>query len=239
MPFYLHPRNPLPQDARIYKGAEWLLGPIWAFGHETAVHALRLMGSGLFDKHPKLQIVLGHMGEGLPFNIWRVDNANAWIPNRNNYPAKKKIGEYFQNNFYITVSGNFCTQALLTALMTNGSDRIMFSTDWPFENIDHAAVWFDAATISEEDRIKHLIEASRLQSDDSWLDSLRQTLSADLRDTAQATAMADRLKDRKRVSAKENFEEKMALVKEMAQYDREAIAREILELRARRKLLER
>ena len=74
VPFYLHPRNPLPQDARIYKGADWLMGPIWAFGHETAVHALRLMGSGLFDKHPKLQIVLGHMGEGLPFSMWRVDN---------------------------------------------------------------------------------------------------------------------------------------------------------------------
>ena len=64
---------------RIYKGHDWLLGPIWAFGHETAVHALRLMGSGLFDKHPKLQIVLGHMGEGLPFSMWRVDNCNAWI----------------------------------------------------------------------------------------------------------------------------------------------------------------
>jgi predicted TIM-barrel fold metal-dependent hydrolase len=154
VPFYLHPRNPLPQDSRIYKGAEWLLGPIWAFGHETAVHALRLMGSGLFDKHPNLQIVLGHMGEGLPFNIWRVDNANAWIPNRNHYPAKKKIGEYFQNNVHITVSGNFCTQALLSALMVNGADRIMFSTDWPFENIDHAALWFDAVAISEEDRLK-------------------------------------------------------------------------------------
>ena len=154
VPFYLHPRNPLPQDSRIYKGAEWLLGPIWAFGHETAVHALRLMGSGLFDKHPKLQIILGHMGEGLPFNIWRVDNANAWIPNRNKYPAKKKIGEYFQSNFHITVSGNFCTQSLLNALMVNGSDRIMFSTDWPFENIDHAAVWFDAVMIGEEDRLK-------------------------------------------------------------------------------------
>ena len=52
----------------------WLMGPTWAFGQETAVHALRLMGSGLFDKHPKLQIVLGHMGEGLPFSMWRVDN---------------------------------------------------------------------------------------------------------------------------------------------------------------------
>jgi 2,3-dihydroxybenzoate decarboxylase len=155
VPFYLHPRNPLPQDSRIYKDHGWLMGPIWAFGHETAVHALRLMGSGLFDKYPKLQIILGHMGEGLPFNIWRVDNANAWIPNRNAYPAKKKIAEYFQANFHITVSGNFCTPALLNALMVNGADRIMFSTDWPFENIDHAALWFDALnTISEEDRTK-------------------------------------------------------------------------------------
>jgi predicted TIM-barrel fold metal-dependent hydrolase len=155
VPFYLHPRNPLPQDSRIYKDHGWLMGPIWAFGHETAVHALRLMGSGLFDKYPKLQIILGHMGEGLPFNIWRVDNANAWIPNRNTYPAKKKIAEYFQANFHITVSGNFCTPSLLNALMVNGADRIMFSTDWPFENIDHAALWFDAVnTISEEDRYK-------------------------------------------------------------------------------------
>ena len=67
VPFYLHPRNPLPRDAKIYEGHPWLLGPIWAFGHETAVHALRLMGSGLFDAHPRLQIILGHMGEDLPF----------------------------------------------------------------------------------------------------------------------------------------------------------------------------
>jgi 2,3-dihydroxybenzoate decarboxylase len=154
VPFYLHPRNPLPQDSRIYKDHGWLMGPIWAFGHETAVHALRLMGSGLFDKHPKIQIILGHMGENLTFGMWRVDNANAWIPNRNSYPAKKKIGEYFQNNFHITVSGNFHTQALLNAMMVIGTDRIMFSTDWPFENIDHAAVWFDAAPIGEEDRYK-------------------------------------------------------------------------------------
>jgi len=154
VPLHLHPRNPLPQDARIYKDHGWLMGPIWAFGQETAVHALRLMGSGLFDKHPKLQIILGHMGEGLPFSMWRVDNSNAWIPNRNNYPAKKKIGDYFQNNFHITVSGNFHSQALLNALMVIGSDRIMFSTDWPFENIDHAALWFDAAPIGEADRLK-------------------------------------------------------------------------------------
>ncbi len=154
VPFYLHPRNPLPRDSRIYEGHPWLMGPVWAFGQETAVHALRLMGSGLFDKHPRLAIILGHMGEGLPFSMWRVDNCNAWIENRNHYPAKKKIADYFCANFHLTTSGNFRDQALINAMLEIGSDRIMFSTDWPFENIDHAAVWFDAAAISENDRVK-------------------------------------------------------------------------------------
>ncbi len=154
VPFYLHPRNPLPQDARIYKDHRWLMGPSWAFGQETAVHSLRLMGSGLFDQYPNIQIVIGHMGEGLPFSMWRVDNCNGWVEKRHNYPAKKKIGDYFQNNFHITVSGNFHTQALQNAMAVVSADRIMFSTDWPFENIDHAALWFDQAPISEADRLK-------------------------------------------------------------------------------------
>jgi gamma-resorcylate decarboxylase len=154
VPFYLHPRNPLPRDARIYEGHRWLLGPVWAFGQETAVHALRLMGSGLFDEHPRLQIVLGHMGENLPFGMWRVDNANGWIENRHDYPAKKRIGDYFRANFHITTSGNFHTPALIDAMLVLGADRIMFSTDWPFENIDHAARWFDACPIGENDRLK-------------------------------------------------------------------------------------
>jgi len=154
VPFYLHPRNPLPRDAAIYEGHRWLMGPAWAFGQETAVHALRLMGSGLFDKYPGLQIVLGHMGEGLPFSIWRVDYHNAWVKFPQPYPAKKKIGEYFSQNFHITTSGNFRTQSLIDAMLEVGADRILFSTDWPFENIDHAAAWFDAADISEGDRTK-------------------------------------------------------------------------------------
>ena len=154
VPFYLHPRNPLKRDARIYDGHPWLMGPSWAFGHETAVHALRLMGSGLFDEFPQLRIVLGHMGEGLPFSMWRVYNCNAWVENRHSYPAKRKIADYFSENFYITTSGNFRTQALINAMLEISADRIMFSTDWPFENIDHAAVWFDRADISDNDRLK-------------------------------------------------------------------------------------
>jgi 2,3-dihydroxybenzoate decarboxylase len=154
VPFYLHPRNPLPQHSQIYEGHAWLLGPTWAFGQETAVHALRLMGSGLFDVHPKLQIVLGHMGEGLPYSMWRIDNRNGWVKTPPKYPAKRLIADYFRENFHLTTAGNFRTQTLIDAILEIGADRIMFSTDWPFENIDHAANWFDQASISEADRIK-------------------------------------------------------------------------------------
>lgn len=154
VPFYLHPRNPIASWSQIYEGHPWLLGPTWAFAQETAVHALRLMASGLFDRHAGLQIILGHMGEGLPYNIWRVDNRNAWVQAPKGYPAKKPLGEYFRNNFHLTTSGNFRTQTLIDAMLEVGADRIMFSTDWPFENVDHAADWFDVATISEADRLK-------------------------------------------------------------------------------------
>jgi len=154
VPFYLHPRNPLLSRARIYEGHPWLLGPTWAFGQETAVHALRLMGSGLFDRYPRLRIILGHMGEGLPYSMWRIDNRNGWTDAPKAYPAKRTFAEYFQENFYLTTSGNFRTQTLIDAILEIGADRILFSTDWPFENIDHAANWFDAASISEADRLK-------------------------------------------------------------------------------------
>ena len=154
VPFYLHPRNPIAAWAQIYDGHPWLMGPTWAFGQETAVHALLLMECGLFDKHPKLQIVLGHMGEGLPYSMWRIDNRNGWVQQPKAYPAKKTFAEYFQNNFYITTSGNFRTQTLIDAMLEIGADRILFSTDWPFENDDHAAKWFDSASISDADRLK-------------------------------------------------------------------------------------
>ena len=70
------------------------------------------------------------------------------------YKARRKIADYFHANFYLTTSGNFRTQSLIDAILEIGADRILFSTDWPFENIDHAADWFDAASISESDRLK-------------------------------------------------------------------------------------
>jgi 2,3-dihydroxybenzoate decarboxylase len=149
-PLYLHPREPSQRTA--YEGHPWLSGPAYGFAAETGLHALRLMGSGLFDECPQLTVILGHMGEGLPFNLYRIDERIAWSPM--GYPAKRKISEYFSDNFYITTAGNFRTQALINAILEIGADRILFSTDYPFEDVREAAEWFDATSISERDRRK-------------------------------------------------------------------------------------
>ena len=151
VPFYLHPRDPVSHEA-IYEGHPWFRGSAWAFGAETSLHALRLMGSGLFDRYPNLNIILGHLGEGLPYMIWRVDHRIGRTPR--GIPARRKMADYLRENFYHTTSGNFRTQTLVDAMMEVGSDRILFSVDYPFEDAIEAATWFDAAPISETDRLK-------------------------------------------------------------------------------------
>ena len=154
VPFYLHPRNPLPGSIRAYEGHDWLLGPNWAFHAETAVHALRLIGSGLFDEMPRLQIILGHLGEGLPYYLWRIDNRNSWMKAPHKYAARKPVADYFRANFHVTTSGHFSTPAMLDAVAELGVDRVMFSVDYPFEDMSEAAEWFDKAAIGEADRRK-------------------------------------------------------------------------------------
>lgn len=152
VPFYLHPRDPLSTRQQHYEGHPWFLGSAWAFAVETSIHALRLMGSGLFDEYPKLKVILGHLGEGLPFNIWRVDHRISKTPR--GIKAKKPLAQYLRENFYITTSGNFRTQTLLDVMLEVGTDRILFSADYPFEDMSEAAAWFDRAPISEPDRLK-------------------------------------------------------------------------------------
>ena len=154
VPFYLHPRNPLPSWSKFYEDHNWMLGPNWAFAAETAVHALRLIGSGIFDEHPKLKIVLGHIGEGIPVYLWRIDHRNGWMQAPHKYPAKHGVAHYFRKHFHLTTSGNFDTPALINAMAVMGADRVMFSVDWPFEDVGEGAEWFDKAEISEADRAK-------------------------------------------------------------------------------------
>jgi 2,3-dihydroxybenzoate decarboxylase len=154
VPFYLHPRPPMPGVAPLYDGHPWLFGPTWSFAAETSLHAMRLIGSGLFDECPRLKIILGHLGEGLPFFIWRIDNRNNWMKAPHKYAAKKPVADYFRSNFYVTTSGHFSTPALVDAISEIGADRVMYSVDYPFEDFSDAADWFDKAEISETDRLK-------------------------------------------------------------------------------------
>ena len=149
VPFYLHPRDPVSLER--YNGHPWLVGSAWSFAEETALHALKLMGSGLFDAFPQLQLVLGHLGERIPYDIWRLDHRLQY---RHDYPAKQKMGHYLRHNVHVTTSGHFRTQTLVNAMLELGADRILFAIDYPYEENARGAQWFDGAEISEADRIK-------------------------------------------------------------------------------------
>ncbi len=155
VPIYLHPSLPHPDVFKAYY-ADYtddfpMFGrPAWGFTVECATQALRLMLSGVFEKHPGLKIVLGHMGESLPFGIWRTDSALA-------RPGQKQssLREIFNSNFWITTSGFFSTPALLCSMMEMGADRILFAVDWPFvADSGPGAEWIRNAPISADDREK-------------------------------------------------------------------------------------
>jgi 2,3-dihydroxybenzoate decarboxylase len=153
-PVYLHPRDPLKSQQRIFDGYPALVSSAWGFGIETATHTLRLIMSGLFDRFPNLAIILGHMGEGLPFMLPRVEHrlrhARADVRGRQTRP----IMAYLRENFYITTAGAFRTSSLLDTLLEVGADRLLFSVDYPYENMQEQSEWFDSVPISDADRYK-------------------------------------------------------------------------------------
>lgn len=164
-PFYLHPRTQIPTRAQVYEGHPWIVSAAWGFARETSIHALRLIGSGLFDECPNLQIVLGHMGERIPFDMWRIDHRIRKVPH--GYPAKKEMSEYLRENFFVTTSGNFNDAAFHCAIDALGMDRIMFSVDYPFEDTVDGADWYDKTEMDETDRLRvgrqHAIDLFKLE----------------------------------------------------------------------------
>jgi 2,3-dihydroxybenzoate decarboxylase len=128
------------------------MGAAWGFAPETATHALRLVYSGLFDRLPNLTLILGHLGETLPYFAWRIQHCFEYNPS--NKRVRKRLQDYLCENFYVTTSGNFNDQALICALLTIGADRILFSADYPYEMMAPAARWIEHAPISENDRRK-------------------------------------------------------------------------------------
>ncbi len=149
-PIYIHPGNPVDRPA-MYEGHPELWGPVWSWGVETANHALRLVFSGLFDRFPKATLILGHMGEALPFQLWRFDS--RWeIANRGAMRLALSPSEYFRRNVVVTTSGVCSPEPLLCALSALGNERVLFSVDYPFERSDIAAKFIETSPIPEDVR---------------------------------------------------------------------------------------
>ena len=155
VPIYIHPA--LPQRAVIdayYKDYAQkhpgILRAAWGFTVETATQGIRFVLSGVFDKHPGLKIVLGHMGEGLPFLLWRISHGLRATM------REKTFRDIFCEHFWITTSGFFSDPALLCCVMEMGIDRILFSVDYPFAENPPGTEWLKTLPISGEDRAKLL-----------------------------------------------------------------------------------
>ena len=153
VPLYLHPRIPPPGQLRVYKGYEFLAGSPYGFGNETAVHSIRLMVSGLFDRHPKVKIILGHCGEGLPFSIHRIDHRIRHFQPQF-VPCKLRLQDYFERNFWITTAGVTSDGTFRDTLRITGEDRLLWSVDYPYEDYDEIGDWFDNLDLSDNTRAK-------------------------------------------------------------------------------------
>jgi 2,3-dihydroxybenzoate decarboxylase len=156
VPIYLHPSTPHPAVIDAYykdyiKDFPMLARPAWGYTVEAATQAIRMVLSGVFDAHPRLKIILGHLGETLPFLVWRVDQSLS-------RPGQKRMSfrEVFCNNFYITTSGNFSNPALLCCVMEMGIDHIMFGVDWPLVKNLLATRWMETVPLCDEDKVKIL-----------------------------------------------------------------------------------
>jgi 2,3-dihydroxybenzoate decarboxylase len=154
VPIYLHPSQPAPETMYAYAGRPELVGPVWSFTVDTATQALRLVFAGVFDRYPGLTIILGHLGETLPYWLWRLDSRWKSYSSASSQRLERMPSRYILENMYITTSGFFSDSALLCAFMSMGADRILFSVDYPFEPNTAGAEFIEHVPISEADRRK-------------------------------------------------------------------------------------
>jgi 5-carboxyvanillate decarboxylase len=153
-PLYIHPRSPIPLMAKAYR-TDHLEHAIWGYAAETGLHGLRLITGAIFDQFPKLQIVLGHMGEGIPYWFYRLDFMHGQVRIGFDRPKLKLTpSEYFKRNFYITTSGMNWEPTLKYCIEVMGADRIMWAIDYPYQDHPDAVEFMDAARISEKDKHK-------------------------------------------------------------------------------------
>ena len=152
VPIYLHPRSPSPAMAEPYLAYPMLAAALCGFSAEVALHALRLICSGLFDEYPKLNIILGHLGEALPYWLWRLDT--IWNRRSLLNKLKKTPTDYFKENFFVTTSGMFSQPPLLCSYLALGADRILFAVDYPLESNKDAVQFMEETPICDSDKEK-------------------------------------------------------------------------------------
>lgn len=155
VPIYIHPADPFPAVAAAYFGDYARTHPMflraaWGFTFETGTQAMRLVLSGVLDAYPELQLILGHMGEAIPFLLSRIDEALG------RDTPMKDFRSQFTRHFHITTSGFFSDAALLCCIQEIGVDRILFSVDWPFASQAKATEWISRFHLSEPDKAKLL-----------------------------------------------------------------------------------
>jgi 2,3-dihydroxybenzoate decarboxylase len=148
VPLYLHPGG-APIEWPVFEGRPELLGATYAWAAETGGHALRLITSGLFDRFPTAKVILGHMGELLPFHLSRLDTRLPYV--ETDVKLAKKPSEYYTENFWITTSGVMAHSALLGAVLSIGIDNIMFAVDYPYESTVQAMDFLTSAPLSSAD----------------------------------------------------------------------------------------
>jgi predicted TIM-barrel fold metal-dependent hydrolase len=153
VPVYLHPALPHPDALKAYfDGFEELARAPWGFAVDTSCHFLRLVFAGVFDACPRLKIILGHLGEGLPFAMHRM-NEHSWAAAKRR-GLKKQPLEYLRDNLVVTTSGNWFEPAFVCTLLALGADNILFAIDWPYEANKTGMEFLRALSISDADREK-------------------------------------------------------------------------------------
>ena len=153
VPIYLHPTLPHPEAVKAYfEGYEELARAGWGFAVDTSCHFLRIVFAGVFDAYPRLRIILGHLGEGLPFAMHRL-NDHTWRSAARR-GLKKTPLQYIRENLLVTTSGNWYEPAFLCTLLALGADSILFAIDWPYEANKTGMEFLRKLSISDADKEK-------------------------------------------------------------------------------------
>lgn len=155
VPLYLHPAPPSPAIQQAYfSGIDPALGRIlsiagWGWHAEQGLHTIRIIATGVFDRFPKLQIIIGHMGEMIPFFLARINAAVTPIAKRAG--LKRSVADYFYENVWITTSGLFTAPPMYLALEVVGADRILFAVDYPYSSNEQGRQFLDKLSLSPAD----------------------------------------------------------------------------------------